>query len=675
MATVKVEGPDGRIYTVEVPDGASEEQVLSFVASQVDAQPGGTSVSSGEQRSTMDELGRQLGLTARHAIAGPAKFATGINDAFNMAIDATLDMAGSDYRVGLASPRVDSALDAIGLPKPETTAEEYAGVASEFLSGGATPLKAGERLAAYAPKAVSAVGETLASNPLNQAVSAVAGGLGLEAADQAGMSPLEQMGVSALASLTPSAAQVAGPALVRGGFRGRSPELLRENIGSFEGAGAEPSVGQAAQNRRTQAAESFLSRTPGGAGVMSSKATRQADEVGQFVESTVNQTARRANPERAGIEVERGIAGDGGFVNRFTAKAKELYDAVDQYINPEQPIALNNTKQVFETPSAMAESAPNVSRKLRSNFIEDLGLALDDDVEAYINANGFEGLPYAAVKQIRTEVGRRLNNLSLIDDATKGELKQLYGALSEDLTEAARMNGDGAFRAAKRADQYWKAGRERVDLIERVINKNGGPEKIFSALMSGTKDGATVLRTVMKSLRPEERKWVSATVIRRMGKATPGQQDAGGDKFSLSTYLTNWSKLSPEAKGVLLSGQDPDLISATNHVSKVASNVRDGSKVFSNPSGTAQAGNLQALLTGGGVSAFLGNVPLTAVFLGIPVSANLGARLMTNGRFVNWLARTTQMPQGATSAGLNELSQLAASSDDVAEFYSLINQE
>lgn len=631
----------------------------------------------GDQAVSDSGVLRQAGLTARHALAGPAKLATGINDAFTMALDEGLRLLGSDFRLGQATPMVDDALDAIGLPSPEGRTEEVVGTASEFLSGAGGPIRVGQSLASNASRVPAAVGEVLSSNPLNQAISAVTGALGLEGAREAELGPAGQFGVTTAASLTPSAVQFAVPSLVRSGFRGSDPTAMRENIATFEGAGTQPSVGQATQNRRAQAAESLLSKTPGGAGRMASTAERQADDVGQYVEDTVNQVAIKSTPERAGIEVERGIAGDGGFVSRFVSKAEDLYNRVDQFINPESPIELTNTRRLFETPSAMAESAPNTAGMLRSNFIEKLGLAIDDDIAAYVSQNGFEGLPYAAVKQIRTAVGERLKNLTLVEDVSKGELKRLYGALSEDLTEAARRNGADAFAAAKRADKFWRAGRERIDMIERVINKNGGPEKIFSSLMSGTKDGATVLRTVMKSLKPDERKWVASAVIRRMGRATPGQQDAGGERFSLSTYLTNWNRLSPEAKGTLLSGQDPMLVKATDHVASVAENVRDWSRVFANPSGTQPAVSLQAVGVGGGVSALMGNIPVTLLIAGIPITANLGARLMTNPNFVNWLARTTQMPQGAVPVAINEFSQMAAHYGDpeLQEFAALLNQQ
>ena len=171
--------------------------------------------------------------------------------------------------------------------------------------------------------------------------------------------------------------------------------------------------------------------------------------------------------------------------------------------------------------------------------------------------------------------------------------------MARDLTAAAKASGPDALRAAVRADRFYSAGRKRIDAVERVLDKNGGPEKVFAAAMSGTKEGATTLRTVMKSIPREQQKIVTAAVVRRLGKATPGRQDASGEVFSIQTYLTNWSRLSPEAKGVLFGRFGPKFNRDMTALARLAGNIREGSKVFSNPSGT------QAAITGGWLLGFL----------------------------------------------------------------------
>lgn len=108
-----------------------------------------------------------------------------------------------------------------------------------------------------------------------------------------------------------------------------------------------------------------------------------------------------------------------------------------------------------------------------------------------------------------------------------------------------------------RANNYYKMSASRLDQLERVVDKNGGPEKVYAAAMSGTKDGGTTLRAVMQALDQEGQRAVTGAVLKRMGLASAGQQGAEGAEFSAQTFLTNWNKLSPEARRALFDRYGP----------------------------------------------------------------------------------------------------------------------
>ena len=70
-------------------------------------------------------------------------------------------------------------------------------------------------------------------------------------------------------------------------------------------------------------------------------------------------------------------------------------------------------------------------------------------------------------------------------------------------------------------------------------------------------------------------------------------------------------------------------------------------------------------MSGGAIAAVLfGRIELAAGIGALVGGANLTARLMTNPRFVGWLAKTTTMPAGAASAQLRALSEMAKKSND-----------
>lgn len=117
--------------------------------------------------------------------------------------------------------------------------------------------------------------------------------------------------------------------------------------------------------------------------------------------------------------------------------------------------------------------------------------------------------------------------------------------VTDDIPDAARQAGSAADRALKRAINYYKKSHKRLELLEGVVDSNGGPERIFQAVMTGTREGATALRSVMRSLPRDAQKDITAAVIRRMGLAVPNAQDKSSELSPAATFLSNWNKISP----------------------------------------------------------------------------------------------------------------------------------
>lgn len=330
--------------------------------------------------------------------------------------------------------------------------------------------------------------------------------------------------------------------------------------------------------------------------------------------------------------------------------------------------ALGNNNAAIESSNAAGKQAVDEANLLRDGtqkqtFTPSQPLS-QDEIQANIKqlaSTMVDGkLPYEALKKLRTLVGNEMSNNSLVSDVPRSKWTALYGALSKDLQGAAQDAGPQAQQAWSRANAYYRAGSNRIDTIANVVDKSGGPEAIFNAATSGTRDGATTLRSVMQSLQPDEQKVLASVMVRRLGRATPGAQNATGDAFSMSSYLTNWNRLSPDAKKALFGRFGPKFSQDMDHLATMADNVRSGSKVFANPSGTATtAANIAAWTSMIG-SLASGQVH-TAATIGAGVGgANLIARVMTNPRFVGWLARQTRLgipPQLANVANLRNMAQ------------------
>lgn len=105
------------------------------------------------------------------------------------------------------------------------------------------------------------------------------------------------------------------------------------------------------------------------------------------------------------------------------------------------------------------------------------------------------------MKRLRTQVGELVDDSVLSPDTSTRQLRALYAAMSDDLTAAVKATGDAkAAQAVSRANNYYRAGMQRVEALERVIDRSGGPEAVYRAMFNNSREGGTTLRRVMQSL-------------------------------------------------------------------------------------------------------------------------------------------------------------------------------
>jgi hypothetical protein len=619
-----------------------------------------------QPRSFGQDLGRAAIMTGRNVVQGVAGIPALLHDALVMTpYNAAAEALGSDSRINPGGQQIDSYMNAVGIPdyQPENATERVVSAIDRGVAGAGGFIGAGKAIAGAATPVVAKIGEAMAASPINQLASTATGSASAELAHEAGAAPWQQAVAGVVGGAVPSANQLAKVGIqgaIRGGEAGR--QRVAQNIADFEAAGTVPTAGQAAQNGRSQGFESLLSKTPGASGVMRSAAERQAEQVAQGMENIAGRLSPATDPAKAGRVIERGISGAGGFMDRFKDESRQLYGKLDQVFPPDTPIFANNTETMLAKMTTPTSRMEATSGQFVDNKLSNIRAALGDDLDWNAIMGRGRTVPYQGMKELRSRIGEKLADIGFgIGDSSiaRSDLKRLYAALSEDMKDAV-SNIPEAKSALNRANAYHAAGMSRIDALSRVVDKNGGPEAVFNAATSGTKDGATTLRTVMQSLKPDEQKVLASTIVRRLGKATAGQQNAEGDQFSMSTFLTNWNKLSPEAKSNLFGRFGRGFSDDMDAVARMAANVRQGSKVYANPSGTATAGaGLTAMGTFIG-SLLTGHYGTAGAVAGGAASANLTARLMTNPAFVRFLKRRIESPlptMAANAAGLYELAR------------------
>ncbi|MCL4182835.1 MAG: hypothetical protein KJ011_05250 [Burkholderiaceae bacterium] len=526
-----------------------------------------------------------------------------------------------------------------------------AGNVAEAMAGAGGVAGMGRGLTHAAGPVAQRVGAVMAGSPGTQVVAAGSGAGAAWTARELGASPAVQIGAGLVGAMAPTV----GPAIVseplRRLLRGSDPSTMQRNIEMFRQAGTSPTVGQAADTRLTRGIESVLSKTPGGAGVMARKAAQEADDLSATINRLSTGLSPRATAADAGESIGRSVQGFRDGIRRLQTR---LYSTLDQHIVPSTPIAVMRTRQALNQLNAGVPGAPNLSRVLGNAKLAGIDDALAADLQRSTQTGT---LPYAAIKRLRMLVGEQLTDAPLVSDVTRGQWKALYGALSDDLGAAANAAGPQARDAWRWANSFTRNSMERLEQLAPIVGKDS-PEKVYRAAMSGTAEGATTIKRVFDAIPKIARRDVAAAVIGRMGRAAPGRQDELGEVFSPETFLSNWNRLSPDVKTTLF-----DRLGVSNvrevleKVAGVAANMREGSQVFANPSGTQAAISAQLTGLGAGGAALMGHYGTAAGLASVPVLANAGAHLTTNPAIVGWLARNGRIPPALTSAFVGLLGQ------------------
>ena len=160
----------------------------------------------------LSDIPRQLGLTARYALEGPAQAA----QVFTEPVAGLMRWAGIPTRP--LGEIASGAADAIGLPKPETSQERVVGDATRLLAGTGWMLGA-SRAMAQLPGMVGTVGDGMAANPTAQLTSATGAGVMGGLSREGGGNEMQQAGAALIGGVAGGMVPGAANAAVNAGKR------------------------------------------------------------------------------------------------------------------------------------------------------------------------------------------------------------------------------------------------------------------------------------------------------------------------------------------------------------------------------------------------------------------------------------------------------------------------
>lgn len=485
-----------------------------------------------------------------------------------------------------------------------------------------------------------------------------------------------------LAGMMPQLASQLGAAgvkrMVRGDEQGR--QAMEQRIQDLKAGGVdEPSAGLASGNRTMMGIENILSQTPGSSGLYDKARAKNLDGMKQRTQEVRDQASKEFGPAVTGNAIQSDIKG--GFKDRINETYGLLNDRFAGAVPKDQRFPIEGTLASLDAATAVNPLAPQTTGSfvqpriagLRENILADTTVPVPG---MYKNGTKNQGLPLNAIKEIRTDIGKEAASRAIFGTPEQADFKQLYGGLSQDMKNAARItdldagpqpNGVGpAQTALNRANTYYSKGMTRADEMAATAN-NATPEGAYNSIANSLNSGGTLYAKLRNTVSPETRGKIVATVIDDMGMATPGQQGAAGDTWSPRSFLTNYNRIDAGGRKELfkrIPGGDK-MAEDLAAIAKTADMVGDSSKVWSNPSGTAPALSARGTLGALTVGTFLNPLLAASTAGGLATAHQASQRLLLNPKFVNWLAKAPKQASPAeVQAYMQRLSANAMMTND-----------
>lgn len=435
------------------------------------------------------------------------------------------------------------------------------------------------------------------------------------------------MGTMAQPNMAPKVAMHAPP-----------PSAAQSLAQDFKLAGVPPSIPAVGQGRAaglTSQVGRTLPFSPVAAGMR-----RGFDATQQAAGKAAAGLGTPQNAEGAGSIVQNAVRR----VGADNSQANRDYAAFDQAMAGAPPAQVGNAQKTLQNIMGRFPSAPKLSGMFTSPVIQKMSQELGSTA----------ALSVPEIQELRTQIGYQLQHPTYgQDQIPRAQLKQLYGALSRDLQAAARKQGPEAVKALNRATINYGTRMKVLDKLEPLIKGDKSAEATFSQLNNAARSSgganAGLLRTLKANATPQEWGDIGATMVSRLGAPEAGAKDlaSAAEPFSVSSFVTNWNKLSDAAKdlffGDLQMGSPRVGLERLARVASAQKNVSRLENVSHSGEYIGAARTVEAVLT----AVAGGHLPLPT--LGAVGGAYGLSKLLMSPGFARWLYRLPKDIAGAPS--------------------------
>lgn len=458
-----------------------------------------------------------------------------------------------------------------------------------------------------------------------------------------------------------------------------------EKLATFEQAGMTPVLGDVG-NKHAGQAQDIVSNIPLSAGVIEKGQNIALEQADKILKQYGLSQAKSA--QGAGQVVKEGLT---DWMGRGKKTIGKLYNKFDTFIPEDSKISTDklsttlsairnenkitpNLEKNFENSEAgriLGNIEDDISGAAKGTQTKNVGIGLTDEfgvplTKKVVTQPKFD-MTYKSIKKYRTLIGSKLSDFQNLKTEDEATLSRLYGALTDTMRAAAAQKGPQALAAFERANSVNAAFMDKAKSIIDPILKKPDVQEMFNKVLLQQKIGGKA-QSVMDSLSSDEKQIVRGSLFKQMGENNV-------NKFNPYLLATKFNGLETEAQSALLSGlktSDKAQFGKAMKALEIMEKSRGASE--SNKTMVKFIETAKDVAGGGATAVGLAARPLSTVTtLGV---SNISARLMTNPKFIRWLANAPNKNGAISKSAINQLKIIANESPDIADdINSILNSD
>lgn len=367
----------------------------------------------------------------------------------------------------------------------------------------------------------------------------------------------------------------------------------------------------------------------------STKAAQQlplvGPKIGEQAAKTVDAAGGRVGgiaDEMAGGVVDRASAGAAmrpavkGVIEGNNSRIDEAFGALRGMLDQSEPALLPTTEKVLgkiiKDRQAAGHTNPAAGLEDVKNLVE-------------------KGATFDGLQRARSDIGNSLKFGEANPGFNAGDLKRVYGAMSNDMEGVVRQNIKSGVKPDIAVQALRDANSKSAPLIEfnKTLEKLSGvktDEGLIGSLTKAAQDktgNVKLLAQLRNSMPKEDFEQIGGVALSELG------HNASTGKFSLNQFATKWEGMGDRAKSILFS---PEHKQSLDSIAQLGRHLKDADK-FANTSNTAGATAWGKLIAGGAGA-------IAALSYGDPTKLVAGLAAAGGGLF---LARQLAKPATASS--------------------------